>query len=1347
MVSIFEKFQEYIQKRDQNGLESLMTTLNEEELQSLIKQRINTANFTEIWDYILKSFKDTSRCHEKRLCLVLYVLKEIEDKDLPPSRINTVVNRLNLELTKFKSEHLAKLCSFCLECIQSKKSTKMGWKEMLPELLNVLVDREDFTYEELDYTGQEYKTDFINTLCMSSWSPNVVTTLAAAFIDMPLNKEEHLKVVNKLGTYIEKLTAQEIPAFIYQLLRLCKQQNGRSMFLRLQNYFGVRIYSTSKVDEDSSESTMDFNAIESTSNQDTIDAESTVLFHIHSAAALGYECIKDYLNSLRNMLRSPEFVLHPFQLMTLFTISSIPHYEETVFEIVRPCIVRSYNEEQKRVHSCWFREMVPFGPKPEDVLSKVIHFSIHDRDLVLSALVKFGFALLGVGSALGRDMIAEKQWNLGNMILLKIIKRKRLIALSILQTLSNHIVTRQTVSQYIECLYILGKTSPLLMLENQSCIVELVDCLVQVSGPVANQLLDALIPLTKVSPTIRDHLIILLRKALYSRSIETRQMAVNGFLKLITHLKISNLASLSQSNQSSGSFTGHSFFTQISLNKSSQNVGSSGFSNEALCLEVLSILKRCFMQQMEVRMQLYEGLYDAVCMNPELGIPVLDVIWFHFSEYYVMDEEQLPPLIFDKIVSVREVQAMLQEPLGKLVYAIGLIVTKVLESEEDRENNTVVKFVNILESLCRRLPNCELVHIELDDGTDLLDIMPESQKKMLILKEAMSVYEALIGYKLFSWTENSENHGKQIQNLYQGYSRLFNFSKALSKPKKGGGKKRKTDNKSQPTQADTTMKKDSQKPKVFKVPDSILGFQTLVKGLSLLHESNVTWASSSEANLLKPKKELHQHLMQATLHLVQNAKRRKDIETKVKKFYFDHISAIAAILFNRIIKRMNEFIDFDSISAVLAMECFNMILILVNTQYRSNMKQFLSKIVPQENDDGTIISQLLELVRVYQKLFEMDEDESGDDPESKKMSLIVINTLTTLSGFFPGMVNSSTIQMAEWLKNFAYNNNVTSKVSSAFSNLFFETHVKCRVSLNLLEVISVSIGETMGVLTEEDLTPETFKIINEATVHSMLLSLCSTVKSVLEDIEALIARLKSEYHLLMYPGVENLERKKENLKAKERGICCQLCFIINIMTNIVNLLVPAGNMTEAIFKNIMLLYSTLSALTKHFIMRSSKINLAFQGARFERVVKLTGKQLAPAIYKFIIHMEESEKDATQASPQKKKSVDANTLKSKVLRETRLIPKVIYEIEQFSKCVIQLSNKTKVDLNKYVGQGTVRDFRIMELDKVLEKAGGDVDTTTQSTQANRSTASEEGSNEEVEEEEDEDRPPPTKRSRI
>lgn len=114
--------------------------------------------------------------------------------------------------------------------------------------------------------------------------------------------------------------------------------------------------------------------LESTSNQDTIDAESTVLYHIHTAASLGHECIKDYLNSMKNLTKAPEFVLHPFQLMVLFTISTISHYEETVFEIIRPCIVRSYNEEQRRNHSAWFREMVSSVIKPEDIFSQVIHF-------------------------------------------------------------------------------------------------------------------------------------------------------------------------------------------------------------------------------------------------------------------------------------------------------------------------------------------------------------------------------------------------------------------------------------------------------------------------------------------------------------------------------------------------------------------------------------------------------------------------------------------------------------------------------------------------------------------------------------------------------------------------------------------------------------------------------------------------------------------------------------------------------------------------------------------------------------------------------------------------------------
>lgn len=139
-------------------------------------------------------------------------------------------------------------------------------------------------------------------------------------------------------------------------------------------------------------------------------------------------------------------------------------------------------------------------------------------------------------------------------------------------------------------------------------------------------------------------------------------------------------------------------------------------------------------------------------------------------------------------------------------------MTKVSESEEDKENSTVIKFVNILDSLCQRMTNCELIHFELvsiesfgrykvtitqliyniivifgirnaaksifqDNGTDLLDVIPESQEKVHILKEAMTVYEALIGYKICSWNKQSENCGQIINGLFQGYNRLLHFVK------------------------------------------------------------------------------------------------------------------------------------------------------------------------------------------------------------------------------------------------------------------------------------------------------------------------------------------------------------------------------------------------------------------------------------------------------------------------------------------------------------------------------------------------------------------------------------------
>lgn len=79
---------------------------------------------------------------------------------------------------------------------------------------------------------------------------------------MLLTKDEHLRVVVKLTSYMEKLIPQEIPSFVYQLLTLCRHQNGRVIFAKLQHYFGLRIYNCKNFWKDSSsESSPDLDLI------------------------------------------------------------------------------------------------------------------------------------------------------------------------------------------------------------------------------------------------------------------------------------------------------------------------------------------------------------------------------------------------------------------------------------------------------------------------------------------------------------------------------------------------------------------------------------------------------------------------------------------------------------------------------------------------------------------------------------------------------------------------------------------------------------------------------------------------------------------------------------------------------------------------------------------------------------------------------------------------------------------------------------------------------------------------------------------------------------------------------
>ena len=114
----------------------------------------------------------------------------------------------------------------------------------------------------------------------------------------------------------------------------------------------------------------------------------------------------------------------------------------------------------------------------------------------------------------------------------------------------------------------------------------------------------ALIPVIKISTAFRDQTILVIRKALFSPRIETRRIAINGVLALLKYFKISPGVISNTSTQTILSQSSSGLSQVAAEVHSGRSV-----SYEALCLELLGVLKRGFTSQVGVRMSLYQGMY------------------------------------------------------------------------------------------------------------------------------------------------------------------------------------------------------------------------------------------------------------------------------------------------------------------------------------------------------------------------------------------------------------------------------------------------------------------------------------------------------------------------------------------------------------------------------------------------------------------------------------------------------------------------------------------------------------------------------------------------------------------
>lgn len=90
-----------------------------------MENRLSNPSFINVWDYIMQAFDDSISSHQKRLSLVLALLRKLEETGVSSAHHSSLITRLCMTFPKFKPQHLIVLCEFCLGCIQKGRITGM----------------------------------------------------------------------------------------------------------------------------------------------------------------------------------------------------------------------------------------------------------------------------------------------------------------------------------------------------------------------------------------------------------------------------------------------------------------------------------------------------------------------------------------------------------------------------------------------------------------------------------------------------------------------------------------------------------------------------------------------------------------------------------------------------------------------------------------------------------------------------------------------------------------------------------------------------------------------------------------------------------------------------------------------------------------------------------------------------------------------------------------------------------------------------------------------------------------------------------------------------------------------
>ncbi|XP_028264400.1 Fanconi anemia group I protein isoform X2 [Parambassis ranga] len=1240
----------------------------------------------------------SSEGSNRRLLVYQHCIPLCESGDLQTEVAADIIGLLMLETHLLPGASLAQLASLFVDAIKVGKMGSGKSLELFPTVLTALAACEALSYGKGELSGEEYKKQLINSLCSSRWDPQCVIHLTTMFRDVPLSLEELQFVVEKVIRMFSKLDLQEIPPLVYQLLLLSGKGCKKQILDGIISYFKEQ--DVRQEEEQKHGECLDLE-VQSIPQDQLRHVEGTAILHIVFAIRLDHELGREFLKSFKTSYGD----LCPFSIALLLSVARVQRYEEQVFDLLKGAIIKSFKDEQLQQGSKFLQDLLPEHCSVAKMIVDTVENSVFGWDHVTQGLVQLGFFLMDTfgpkpgpfgktteGSTTVARTPTQHACKLGGQVLLQGFKIHEPIRGEILEQVLNRLITKTAspVSHYLDLFSDIVVSAPMILLESSSKVTETFDHLSYLPLATVQGLLKAVQPLLKVSMSLKDALILVLRKAMFSSQLDGRKSAVTGFLLLLKNFKVLGSLASSQCSQAISS-------SQIQVDVHSRYNSA---ANEAFCLEILSSLRRCLGQQADVRLMLYEGFYDVLRRNSQLASSIMQTLLSQLKRYYEPEQDLLPPVKLEPCISAHGDQVYLQEPLAHLVSCTVhcLLCLQNLrksanpnadnsdDDDEEEEGGYQSDLQTMLESMTRRMIKCELEDFELDKSAEFSMGSSVGVKNNIYAVLVMGLYEILIEYN-FVKANYSKSSFEELIELFSRYHKLSDILKEKS------GKSRVPSH---------------------KTPRSLLSMSFISTLITVLFRDN-TQSKKEALSVLRSNGEFERYALSVVVQKIQQLEETGQTDgpdgqntEKTFRFLCDMTSVLMWRYTN--IPSMVEEAGKKEKHSTLSLLCLEGLLRIFTTcqqRYPDKMSQLLSTMDiaddDAEQDDVTELNYFY--IRQFQRAL-FTQLSRGEEEFNSKEAQLLVSILSVLSRQLKPS-SKQFVQMITWTLKICKE---TSFEDGAFTkgmlSLLFNLHVLYKSPVSLLLELCQDIHSEMGDI-DQDVEVEKqshFAIVNMKTATTAGLLVLPQVDRVLDEMDWLIARKKNQTASDKSTPGEATQTAGQQ-EPTEKAVTLQLGTLLTALNELVQTALPAGTCTITLLRELTRTYTTLTTLVKYYIQVCASQHRTLP-ARFEKLVKLSGSHLTPQCYSFITYAQSGELSGGGGDDKKKKKrSEANTAASaKLLRETKAIPNLIFSIEQYEKYLITLSKKSKVNLMQYMKLSTSRDFRInaATLDAALQE---------------------------------------------